>query len=391
MKRRCASVTSAEEVQARHRHIRGGLSRRSLAHVMRADLMYVNITYWMLYCNDATNVSLGRFQSQHQILNACFNRVNLSASKVPQSGPYNFWNVRGDAGIAFAPLDYTQLNEDHIQRILIPCSTVFNGLNEAVKFLTDAGHALVPGHINVIAAPLSGFLGEAALFDRVCVIDAETVGGELLNSPISTYNLGITAVHEVGHVLGLPHPFDQSCVQTFADVPTLRRPNYDFKLVQNTDGTWGGQNCNRFKDCKYYRDLETSYGAGPHSCFNCVNTGINCTQCDTDVFEQACNFMDYVDDGDMGMFSLLQCQAVREYLASAESMVTVVDGELGATVPSALDGVVPTDGGTGEKDGNASRTANSLLGMPVWAFGLAVAGGVVLLILAVYALVRLNR
>jgi hypothetical protein len=82
-----------------------------------------------------------------------------------------------------------------------------------------------------------------------CNIDIATLPGSI--NPIS--NLGMTAVHEVGHWLGLLHVFDgNSCSgmgDWILDTPMQRTPTYGCPSVKKTcDGVIGNDSIHNFMD-----------------------------------------------------------------------------------------------------------------------------------------------
>jgi hypothetical protein len=302
--------------------------------VDNGEFLHIAVRYWCLYHpNQGNNWKLSTFRAQHQIINASFNLQNLNAEHVPQSGHYNFYSVRGNAKIVLDPVAFNELNEDQVERLELPSNeTTFSGLADVETYMYHNGYSPKTHELNVISAPLGGnLLGEARFYGSNCVILDQTVGGELQRGAHGQYHGGMTAVHEIGHMLGLPHPWystEASCTLLFSDVPTTKGPNRNFRLTQGTatNAPWEGALCNRDMDCRYFKDGNSTFASGaPHSCLDCYQTQTGCTHCDaTDLFEQACNTMDYSPDPEMCMFSLKQCAHMRDMVINSVSSLSIV-------------------------------------------------------------------
>lgn len=379
MPRICGNVTSATHTLSR----RVAFNRDVPVTLVRTeDTYYLKLKYVVLYRNGTENLSLARLQAQHQALNACYNAANDNVSHVPQSGRYNFQGVVGKANIVFLPSDHTAVKEEDVQRIAV--SQTFDGLGNVLAFLSSNQVTLDAKTLHIICAPLNSILGEAYLESNVCTVESGSVGGETELGTLATFRLGRTAVHEVGHCLGLPHVFTGDCTQVFSDIPTQVNPNFEFKLV-NEGGAWSGQLCNRDRDCKYYRNNDTSVlisGVNPpYSCMGC--TGPSCNQCDTSLYEQGCNFLDYSEDEHMVMFSLQQCDHMRQVLVSGSTGM-----ELQASDGGTITGTTATDGTTTSADvpsTAAAKPKSKTLSLPLL-IGIIVGSvvGAVLLALLIY-------
>lgn len=303
---------------------------RSVGIVESVEPIHLEVHYWVLHRNAAENIALARLEAQHQMLNECFNGLNSRLARVPSSGRYAHRTFIGVGNIVFLPSDASLLKEgEHVTRV--PITSSLDGLLDALGIVSSNG-GIRAGVLNIICAPLNGILGEAGLTSSYCVVHSGSVGGDSASGTLSSYRLGITAVHEVGHCLSLPHVFSgSSCSQPFSDIPAQRYPNYDFELVSEGD-SWAGTTCNRLRDCKIYESKDNSYVIGglspPYSCFSC--TGLGCTEdCASTLHEQAMNFMDYSTDEHLVMFSGQQVLAMRDALVSGDTGVMLRDSDGG--------------------------------------------------------------
>lgn len=209
----------------------------------------------VLYRTAAENISDARIQSQIDVLNKDFNALNSDYNSVPAL----FSGVKANVGITFV-----------LDQIIRKSTTKTSwGTNDAVKKVAQGGLAPTSPttKLNLWSCTIGGgilgyaqFPGGASATDGV-VIDSKYLG--LAGSASAPYNLGRTATHEVGHWMNLRH-------------------------------IWGDANCGSdlVTDTPTHNDANYGVPAYPHYS-TCTGTPVEMTM----------NYMDYVDDNAMYMFS----------------------------------------------------------------------------------------
>lgn len=223
--------------------------------------------------SSAENISDKQIASQIEALNKDFSATNPDRSKVPSP-----WvGLVTDARISFRLVDVTRTE------------TKVTGFStdDAVKSAAGGGIAPVDpkSRLNLWVCPLTGGLLGYAQFpggppetDGV-VINTAAFG--TMGTAQAPFNLGRTATHEVGHYLNLRHIWgdtpDCSGGDGVADTPNCEGPNYGSPV-------WPSVTCNN----------------GPAG----------------DMFV---NYMDYVDDAAMFMFTAQQVLRMRTALETARS------------------------------------------------------------------------
>lgn len=209
----------------------------------------------VLYKTTGENISQAQIQSQIDVLNADFNATNSDYNNVPTL----FSNVKANVGIRFV-LD---------QVIRKSTKKTSWGTRDAMKKTNQGG--LNPTSpttkLNLWVCTIGGgilgyaqFPGGSSATDGV-VVDSRYFG----NTGTATYpfNLGRTATHEVGHWMNLRHIWG--------------------------DTTCGNDYCN---DTPSHNTANYGAPAYPHYS-TCTGTPVEMTM----------NYMDYVDDRAMFMFS----------------------------------------------------------------------------------------
>lgn len=209
----------------------------------------------VLYKTAAQNISDAQIQTQIDVLNKDFNALNSDFSSVPAL----FAGVKANVGISFV-----------LDQIIRKSTTKTSwGTNDAMKKTAQGGLAPTSPttKLNLWSCAIGGgilgyaqFPGGASATDGV-VIDSRYFG--LSGSANAPFNLGRTATHEVGHWMNLRH-------------------------------IWGDANCGSDLVSDTPTHNEENYGvpAYPHYS-TCSGTPVEMTM----------NYMDYVDDNAMYMFS----------------------------------------------------------------------------------------
>lgn len=222
----------------------------------------------VLYRTTAENISAAQIQTQIDVLNKDFNALNSDYNSVPAL----FSGVKANIGITFV-----------LDQIIRKSTTKTSwGTNDAMKKTAQGGIAPTSPttKLNMWSCTIGGgilgyaqFPGGASSTDGV-VIDPKYFG--LSGAANAPFNLGRTATHEVGHWMNLRHIWgDATCGSDLvADTPTHNDANYGVP-------------------------------AYPHYS-TCSGTPVEMTM----------NYMDYVDDNAMYMFSTGQKNRISAIFAS---------------------------------------------------------------------------
>jgi hypothetical protein len=280
----------------------------------------IPVVVHVVYNGATENVSDAQINTQMDVLNEDFRRLNADASSTLAT----FLGVAADAEIEFclASVDPAGGATTGITRTSTS-ETSFSYISDDVKFNASGGKDAWPAddYMNMWVCDISGgilgyaqFPGGADATDGV-VIDYEYFG--TIGTATSPFDLGRTATHEVGHWLNLRHIWgDGGCgVDDFcADTPESDGPNYG---------------CN-----------------------------LSATSCST--LDMVQNYMDYTDDDCMNLFSEDQKSRMHALFAAGgarESLLT--SGACGGVVGGGCD--VPT----GLTSSSVSATSATLSWSPV--------------------------
>ncbi|MFN5712154.1 MAG: M43 family zinc metalloprotease [Bacteroidota bacterium] len=259
----------------------------------------IPVVFHVLYNTSAQNISDARILAQLDVLNKDFRKLNSDIVNVPAA----FSSLAADASVAFC-LATVDPNGNPTSGIIRKSTTVTSfSSNNAMKYSAQGGNDAWNSskYLNIWICNLgSGLLGYAqfpggaAATDGVVVLFG-TVGSASVPGTSTPYHLGRTLTHEVGHWLNLRHIWgDANCGSDLvSDTPTQQTSNYG---------------------CPTFPKVTCSNG--PNG----------------DMFM---NYMDYVDDACMYMFTNGQKARLQALFATGGSRASLLSSNgCGAPAPS---------------------------------------------------------
>ena len=285
------------------------------------NTIYVPVIFHVLYANAGDNVSAAQIGANFDQINLDFQNLNPDGDEIP-SAPnpsdapydpgvdYSHQAVRGTHNVVFVGAQGETSGDQLIEGVTIRRYSIsqssVSGVSEASSLAsntsTDSGAAggYQNGFLNIYIAPLTGgLLGQAYLgFPESVVLD-ESVGSIESPGTAGGYNRGRTLTHELGHNFTFNHTFNSSNCGDYLwnDVPAQYVNNRGANIYEWPAGSgnfWG-------------RD-------GENSCISSTGKG-----------DQFMNYMDYVYDDQMRMFS--EEQALEGYAwAASRTWAEVVSG-----------------------------------------------------------------
>lgn len=255
----------------------------------------IPVVVHVLYNTTVQNISDAQIQTQIDVLNADFRKLNADKSKIPAA----FSGLAADSEIQFclAKRDPNGLATTGIQR---KSTTVTSfSTNDAMKKASTGGLDAwsSSSYLNLWVCNLgSSLLGYAQFPGGTAATDGVVVNYTAFGTTgtaQSPFNLGRTATHEVGHWLNLRHIWgDANCGSDLVtDTPTQQTSNYS---------------------CPTFPRVTCSNG--PNG----------------DMFM---NYMDYVDDACMYMFSAGQKARMQALFATGGSRASLATS-LGCVAPT---------------------------------------------------------
>jgi hypothetical protein len=244
-------------------------------------LTTIPVVFHIVYNGSAQNISQAQINSQIQVLNDDFRRLNADAD--------NVWSQAADSEVEFCLATVAPSGNATDGVIRTSTTRTSFGTNDLVKSSGTGGSNAWPAadYMNVWVCNIGGgilgyaqFPGGPASTDGV-VCDYRYFG--TIGTATAPFDLGRTMTHEVGHYLNLRH-------------------------------IWGDGNCN-VDD--FVSDTPNASGSNG----GCQIGSASCNS--TDMVQ---NYMDYSDDACMNLFTAGQASRMQASLASSRSSLSNSNG-----------------------------------------------------------------
>lgn len=208
----------------------------SMGKVLADGSVEIPVVVNVLYSTSAQNLSDARIAEQISVLNADYGGTNSDATQIPTE----FNNVKaGDTKVRFRLAN------------VIRKSTTISSWSPSQNYMKRSANGGIDAtnpsqYLNIwVVGSMGGVLGYATfpessgLWNDGVVIAAPYFGKSGASAP---FNLGRTATHEVGHYLNLRHIWgDARCGNDqVADTPTQTKENYgtpSYPLYNRCNGT----------------------------------------------------------------------------------------------------------------------------------------------------------
>tara|TARA_B100000963_G_scaffold76985_1_gene64997 strand:- start:3178 stop:4917 length:1740 start_codon:yes stop_codon:yes gene_type:complete len=227
------------------------------------DVVYnIPVVFHIIYENENENISIEQIQSQLNVLNEDFNRMNSDANQTPD----DFVDIAANCNINFCLARRNPSNDSTTGVTYTQTAISSFSLYDNRIFHDSLGGKNIwnpKKFLNIYVCDLNNALGFSSfpggLESRDAIVINYTNFGTINLSP--PFNKGRTATHELGHWLNLLH-------------------------------IWGDGNCGNDQVEDTPVQNNENYGCPIHPSPTCNNNG--------DMFQ---NFMDYTDDACMNLFT----------------------------------------------------------------------------------------
>jgi hypothetical protein len=270
------------------------------------SVVTIPVVIHVLYKTTAQNISDAQIQSQLKVLNDDFRKLNADAANVPTP----FKPLAADIEINFV-LAQQDPNGNATNGVVRKTTTQTSFADDGTIYSSSTGGSNIwdsKRYLNIYVCNMAEPLGFATYPGGPANEDAAVIHFEAfgtMGTAQAPYNLGRTVTHEVGHWLNLIHIWGD---------------DYDNTLPINNQNTCSGSD--EVADTPNQSIMNYGAPAFPH--ITCGNTP------NGDMFM---NYMDYVADADMYMFTAGQKARMKALFATGGARYGITTSN-GANPPS---------------------------------------------------------
>ena len=197
--------SSSLRIQQTENFIRQQLLLQSKTEEENIRIIRIPVVVHILYNNNAQNISDAQVQSQIDVLNRDFRRLNSDTGSTPS----RFKSMAADVQIEFALATADPEGRPTNGIVRRQTNIAYWGTDDKIKMNAQGGNDPwnTSSYLNIWVGNLRSLLGYSSVpgsdASRDGLVINYTAFGTFNTS--APYNLGRTTVHEVGHWLGLKH------------------------------------------------------------------------------------------------------------------------------------------------------------------------------------------